>query len=72
MALEGSNNVVSAPKNIDQSNDAWGRALAILWQHDALTEVSLLAEDEWFNHPTSHECGISHIDLGLEVLHCYT
>ncbi len=58
-----------APENIDSSDGAWGRALAILWQHEALEKVALLEWSEWFEHKASNNCAISHIDLGLEVMH---
>lgn len=53
----------------NRSINGWGCALAILWEHQALKEISLLTENCWFEHEASKHCGISHIDLGLEVLH---
>lgn len=53
----------------DRGTNGWGCALAILGQHGALTEISLLTEQDWLKHEASSHCAISHIDFGLEVLH---
>jgi len=62
-------NLPDKPPKIDGSDGAWGRALAVLWQHQALKEVALLTDKEWLEHEACNHCGCSHIDLGLEVLH---
>lgn len=60
---------VSVDLDNDRSTNSWGCALAVLGQHQALQEISLLTEEDWLEHEASKHCGISHIDLGLEVLH---
>ena len=60
---------VSVDLGDDDSFDAKGAALDILWEHDSLQEVALLTNNEWIEHEASQHCGISHIDRGLEVLH---
>lgn len=60
---------VSVDLDKERNINGWGCALTILWQHGALKEVYPLSEDEWYEHEASQHCGISHIDLGLEVLH---
>jgi hypothetical protein len=52
----------------DETLDALGRALLILWEHQAVHGVDLWTGAEWSQHATACHWAVRHIDHDLEVL----